>query len=122
TEVDFKSLSEAPAVMKFWIMQRDIPDAERREGVQLLAEESGNQPVDVLLEGIAVIAREKEERGLEGLAQLLVEQDRDLIRERETQIKELAETTKNLGVKEVCFALLGDIHQNVDIFIKNHNS
>jgi azurin len=122
TAEDFETLSEAPAVMKFWIIQKDVPEGKRREGIQLLANRSGKLPVDVLLEAVAVIAKEKEELGLEGLAQLLVEQDQDLIRKRETQIRALAETTKNLGVRKLCFALLGDIHQHVDQFVKNSYS
>ncbi|MEX2592378.1 MAG: PVC-type heme-binding CxxCH protein [Anditalea sp.] len=112
---DFEALADAPAIMKFWIAQKDIPDAARKKGVLLVAEKSGTLPIDVLLDAITSIAQEMEDRGLAGLSQLLVDQDPEHLEEREVQIKELAESTTNARVKEVCYALLADMNQDVAV-------
>src|SRR5690606_623251 len=72
---DFKSLSEAPAAMRFWVTRNDIPDAERKIAVHNLAERAGVNPTEMLLEIIQTIDTSSPNHGLEGLSELLMEQD-----------------------------------------------
>lgn len=111
---DFQALSKSPAIMKFFIGQKAIPDSSRIEGVQFLAESSGKHPIDVLLEAITDLSHENEERGLVELSQLLVSQDPHQLQIREAQITDMANTTSNNSIKNLYYALLLDMPRGIE--------
>src|SRR5690606_23799180 len=114
TPAQFKELSHAPAVMRFWVTRNDIPDAERKKGISFLADRAGVRPMDMLLEIIQGIDTSNPNHGLEGLSKLLMEQDRQDVQKRKERLKELAAATSNRAVREVCFAWLLEVGSDFD--------
>ena len=113
---DYRRLEAAPAVMKFWIMQQDIPEDDRIEGVRLLAERSGKAPVEVILEALSILDKGNNPRGgAAQLSRLLVNQDLQDIRKKEALIKNLASQSAKPSTKAVYYALLADLHQNYKV-------
>lgn len=115
TETDFRVLSDVPAVTRFLITQKGVPDSTRERGFTFLAEHSGQHPVDILLEEIVRLDNQEDEQGLYSLLQLLRDQSLDQIQQKKDQLIHLAEKAHNPNVRALSIALLNEIQQNIVI-------